>query len=394
MQISEQAVLDALRQVPFPGFKRDVVSLGVVRRVQIEGATVRVELDLPADNADAAEVIERQSREALRAVPGVTAVEMRRAGGSGSAALKLVGPAPQETAAAGGGLDPRLIPKVRRVIAVASGKGGVGKSTVAVNLAVSLGRAGVRTGLLDADIYGPSIPLMTGLQSERPQIDRATQRIVPFERYGIRLMSLGFFVEPDSAVIWRGPMVMKAIDQLLRDVEWGELDVLVVDMPPGTGDAQLTLSQRVRLAGAVIVTTPQDVALADAIKGVAMFRKVGVEVLGIVENMSFFSCPHCGERTDIFGHGGGRAQAERLGVPFLGEVPLEAAIRSSGDAGRPVATSDDDSPVVRAFHDLALGLLPALGLRPADTASGQQPGDGLLERFRRVWRRGDGPATD
>ena len=386
MPISEQVLHEALRRVPFPGFERDIVSLGVVRHVTVEGTTVRVELELPAQASDAAPAVERAAREALLAVAGVERVELRHAGG-GSPALKVVTPQ-REGAAAGGALDARLIPHVARVVAVASGKGGVGKSTVAVNLAVALARGGVRTGLLDADIYGPSIPLMTGLQHERPRLDPSSGRIVPFERYGIRLMSLGFFVEPDSAVIWRGPMVMKAIDQLLRDVEWGELDLLVVDMPPGTGDAQLTLSQRVRLAGAVIVTTPQDVALADAIKGVAMFRKVGVDVLGIVENMSYFACPHCGERSDVFGHGGGRVEADRLRVPFLGEVPLEVAIRASGDAGRPVTARDDEStPAMQAFRDIAGVLATRLGLAPASPSSpsGASGDEGLFGRFRRVF---------
>jgi ATP-binding protein involved in chromosome partitioning len=388
MATSEQHLREALRRIAFPGFERDIVTLGVVRRVALEGTTARVELEVPAPASDVAPALERAVRAALLAVPGVERVELRHAGG-GAPALKVVTPQ-RESAAAGGGLDGRLIPRVSRVVAVASGKGGVGKSTVAVNLAVALGRAGARTGLLDADIYGPSIPLMTGLQHERPRLERSTGRIVPFERYGIRLMSLGFFVEPDSAVIWRGPMVMKAIDQLLRDVEWGELDVLVVDMPPGTGDAQLTLSQRVRLAGAVIVTTPQDVALADAIKGVAMFRKVGVDVLGIVENMSFFACPHCGERSDVFGHGGGRSEADRLGVPFLGEVPLESAIRASGDAGRPVTADDATTPVARAFEEIAGTLAARLGLSRTELTDPPGPSgdEGLFGRFRRVFGGG------
>jgi ATP-binding protein involved in chromosome partitioning len=221
---------------------------------------------------------------------------------------------------------------------VASGKGGVGKSTVAVNLAVALARAGSAVGLLDADIYGPSVPLMLGAGAIKPQIDVAAEKMIPVERFGIRFISLGSLIDPESAAVWRGPMVMKAIKQFLMDVEWGELEFLVVDMPPGTGDAQLSLSQLVKLAGAVIVTTPQDVALADAIKGVSMFRKVEVPILGIVENMSYFQCPNCSERTDIFGHGGGRAQARKLDVPFLGEIPLEQDIRSAGDAGEPVAS--------------------------------------------------------
>jgi ATP-binding protein involved in chromosome partitioning len=208
-------------------------------------------------------------------------------------------------------------------------------------------------GLLDADVYGPSIPLMMGAQNEQPRIDNKVHQLEPVERFGVRFMSLGFLVDPEAAVIWRGPMVMKALEQLLRDVGWGKLDVLVVDLPPGTGDAQLTLSQRVRLTGAVIVTTPQDVALADAIKGVAMFRKVGVPILGLVENMSYFLCPHCSERTEIFGHGGGHSQAERLGVPFLGDVPLEAEIRNSGDAGQPIVAAGTETPGAAAFLELA-----------------------------------------
>jgi ATP-binding protein involved in chromosome partitioning len=250
-------------------------------------------------------------------------------------------------------------------VAVASGKGGVGKSTVAVNLGVALAQGGWRVGLLDADIYGPSIPLMMGVD-EQPRLDDEGVRIVPFERHGLRFMSLGFLVDKRSAVIWRGPMVMKAVDQLLRDVAWGDLDILVVDMPPGTGDAQLTLSQRVRLAGAVIVTTPQDVALADAVKGVAMFRKVGVPVLGIVENMSFFSCPHCGERTDIFGHGGGRAEAGRSGVPFLGEIPLHLSIRDSGDTGQPIVASAPDSDPATRFRGIAARVRESLTSEPDD----------------------------
>jgi ATP-binding protein involved in chromosome partitioning len=270
---------------------------------------------------------------------------------------------------------------VRHTIAVASGKGGVGKSTVAVNLAVALAREGARTGLLDADIYGPSIPTMMGVD-EPPRLT-PDRRLVPFERFGVRFMSLGFLVDPDSAVIWRGPMVMKAVEQLLRDVEWGALDILVVDMPPGTGDAQLTLSQKVKLAGAIIVTTPQDVALADARKGVAMFRKVGVPVLGIVENMSYFECPHCAGRSEVFGHGGGVAEAQRQGVPCLAEIPLHLAIRTGSDAGAPVVHALPDAAPSVAFRRVAARVLEILALDPAP-----EPPDaagGLFERFRRIW---------
>ncbi len=292
----------------------------------------------------------------------------------------MVGRKPQSAAAAGG-VDASLLPEVRHTVAIASGKGGVGKSTVAVNLAVALAKNGLRVGLLDADVYGPSIPVMFGLVGQRPRMEAGGKRLVPFERYGVRFMSLGFLVEPDAPVIWRGPMVMKGLDQLLRDVAWGALDVLVVDMPPGTGDVQLTLAQKVQLAGAVIVTTPQDVALADAVKGVAMFDQVQVPVLGIVENMSYFVCPHCGERSEIFGHGGAQAEAKRLGVPFLGEIPLEPSIRSGGDTGHPAA--DGDGPQAESFRRLAATVQNALGAEapPTDDATGP----GVIGRFRRIF---------
>jgi len=384
MSPTRDTVLDALRGVTYPGFSRDIVSLGLVRDVAVDGDVVAVVLDLGAGDRAVATRIEADARTALSAVPGIGRADVRvEARAKGAPSLPMVGKRP--SAAAAGGLEPGLIPLVRHTVAVASGKGGVGKSTVAVNLAAALAARGARTGLLDADIYGPSIPTMMGVR-EQPRLNEA-RKIVPFERHGVRFMSLGFLVDPDSAVIWRGPMVMKAIDQLLRDVDWGELDFLIVDLPPGTGDAQLTLSQKVRLAGAVIVTTPQDVALADAVKGVAMFRKVGVPLLGFVENMSFFVCPHCSERTDVFDHGGGQREAKRLGVPFLGEIPLDAAIRSAGDAGTPIVAAEPDGPRARAFADLAAAVEQAvLGQEPEDEPT--EPG-GLFDRFRKVW---NGPA--
>ncbi|WP_283807947.1 Mrp/NBP35 family ATP-binding protein, partial [Bradyrhizobium macuxiense] len=234
------------------------------------------------------------------------------------------------------------IPGISAIIAVASGKGGVGKSTTALNLALGLRDLGLRVGLLDADIYGPSVPRLTGIR-EKPQLND-DKKMIPLQRFGLSIMSIGFLVEEDTAMIWRGPMVMSAITQMLRDVAWGTLDVLVVDMPPGTGDAQLTLAQNVPLKGAIIISTPQDLSLIDARRGLAMFKKVNVPVLGIVENMSYFQCPHCGTRSDIFGHGGARHEAERLGVPFLGEIPLHIAIRTSSDAGNPVVESEPDGP--------------------------------------------------
>jgi ATP-binding protein involved in chromosome partitioning len=343
-KVSDEAVLAALKGVRYPGFTRDIVSFGLVRGVTVRDGQVALLLELANVREEAARQIRQDASAAVLAIPGVTGVEATAA--------------PPSRASAAAGLETEILPGVESVIAVASGKGGVGKSTVAVNLAVALARRGAPTGLMDADIYGPSIPLMMGVKGQ-PGIDDE-RRIVPFERHGVRFMSLGFLVPPDTAVIWRGPMVMKAVEQLLRDVAWGSLGVLVVDMPPGTGDAQLTLSQKVRLAGAVIVTTPQDVALADAIKGVAMFRKVEVPILGIVENMSYFACPHCGARTDVFGHGGGRTEAERLGVPFLGEIPLDPAVRDAGDRGIPIVAADPSSPQTAVFDGIAAEILGTL----------------------------------
>ena len=342
MPPSERDVLQALSGVRYPGFTRDIVAFGVVRDLTIAGGAVSFRIELGPGNPAVLGTIEKEARAVVERLPGVTSVVIQA---PGAAAAPSAGPGP---ALGAGALDTALLPGVRHVIAVASGKGGVGKSTVAVNLAAGLAHRGRRVGLLDADIYGPSIPLMMGV-AEQPRVDPARRAILPFERWGVRFMSLGFLVDKDAAVIWRGPMVMKAVGQLLSDVAWGDLDVLVVDMPPGTGDVQLTLSQKIRLAGAVIVTTPQDVALADAIKGVAMFRKVGVPILGIVENMSYFRCPHCGGTSDVFGSGGGRREAERLGTPFLGEIPLDASIREGGDAGRPVTGASADTPLAASF---------------------------------------------
>jgi ATP-binding protein involved in chromosome partitioning len=373
MPITDADILRALSGVIYPGFTRDIVAFDVVKDLTVRDGAVSFRIELGAGNPAVASTIEREARAALQALPGVISVAIQI---SSSAPAKLPGQAP-----AAGALDTALLPGVAHTIAVASGKGGVGKSTIAVNLAVALAERGARVGLLDADIYGPSIPLMMGVDDD-PSIDPGTRSIRPFDRYGVRFMSLGFLVPKDAAVIWRGPMVMKAIDQLLRDVAWGELDVLVVDMPPGTGDAQLTLSQKVRLAGAVIVTTPQDVALADAIKGVAMFRKVGVPILGLVENMSYFHCPKCGHRAEVFGHGGGSREAKRLEVPFLGEIPLDAAIREGGDAGRPVVTVDRNSALSASFLDLADKVLQALHRREGDEPDG--PG-GVIGWLKRGW---------
>jgi ATP-binding protein involved in chromosome partitioning len=253
---------------------------------------------------------------------------------------------------------------------VASGKGGVGKSTTAVNLAVALASLGQRVGILDADVYGPSLPRMLGI-SEKPK-PLANKKIEPLEAHGVKVMSMGFMVPEDTAMVWRGPMVIGALEQMMREVEWGTLDVLIVDMPPGTGDAQLTMAQRVPLAGVVIVSTPQDIALIDARKGMNMFAKVNVPVLGIVENMSMFICPKCGEQTDIFGHGGARSEAERLGCDFLGEIPLDVAIRVTSDSGQPITASEPDGPHAEAYRDLASAVLAKISTattRPAPSIS-------------------------
>jgi ATP-binding protein involved in chromosome partitioning len=382
MALTDQEVLAALKKIPYPGFTRDIVSAGAIRNVVVDQAHVRFEVVPGPGDPAVARQIQEQARLAVETLPGVAAVEIMLAGTpTGSSALKMAGTKP--SVAQAGALDSSLIPEVKTTIAVASGKGGVGKSTVAVNLATALACHGVQVGLLDADIYGPSIPLMMGRQHEKPRLIAGQRRMVPFERFGVRFMSLGFMVDPDSAVIWRGPMVMKAIVELLGNVTWGALDILVVDMPPGTGDAQLTLSQRVELAGAVIVTTPQDVALADAIKGVAMFRKVNVPVLGIVENMSYFLCPHCSGRTEIFDHGGGQKQARRLKVPFLGEIPLDPAIRSAGDAGQPIVASAPESTQAKAFLEIASKIREVLHFdEPSDRPSA---GDRVFGRLRKVW---------
>ena len=340
---------------------------------------------------DAAQVrtwehVRASAERAVRGIPGVQSVMValtaERAGGGGAAANAPTQRPPAAQGAArpaaapghgpghGPGHAPRPagptgLPGVAAIIAVASGKGGVGKSTVAINLALALRDLGLKVGVLDADIYGPSLPKLLAIK-ERPQTAGGT-RLKPLIRHGMPVMSIGFLVEEETPMIWRGPMVMSALTQMLREVDWGNLDVMVVDMPPGTGDAQLTMAQQVPLKGAVIVSTPQDLALIDARRGIAMFRRVNVPVLGIVENMSTFICPHCGTRSDIFGHGGARHEAERLGVPFLGEVPLALAIREKSDAGAPVVASEPDGPYAQAFRAIAARVREGLQVesRPA-----------------------------
>jgi ATP-binding protein involved in chromosome partitioning len=338
---TKEQILDALKGVKFPGLSRDIVSFGFVHDVSVEGGNVSFTVRFQTENQNAATQISRDAEAAVKAVPGVESVKMHVDVGSRSAA------GPQ-----GGAPAEQILSGVKYKIAVASGKGGVGKSTVSTNLALALRALGYTVGMLDADIYGPSQQMMLGIHG-RPQIDETDEKILPMENHGVKTMSLGLITDPDTPVIWRGPMVMKALDQFLSDVKWGTLDFMIIDLPPGTGDAQLTLTQKVPLSGAVVVTTPQDVALIDARKGLAMFRKVNVPVLGIIENMSYFICRHCGEREEIFGHGGGRKTAELLGVPFLGEIPIDPKVVVGGDSGQPIFVLDPSSAAAQAFRKLA-----------------------------------------
>jgi ATP-binding protein involved in chromosome partitioning len=350
--VTREQVLQALRRVKGPDLSNDIVSLGLVSDVMVADGKVIFSITVPAEKARELEPLRQAAEVAVREVPGVeqamVALTAERRQGAGESRQRTAPPPVREDR----GPPPKAgVPGVRSIIAVASGKGGVGKSTVAVNLALGLQAIGLKVGILDADIYGPSMPRLLGLTG-RPEVISG-RTLKPMERYGLKVMSMGFLVEEETPMIWRGPMVISALTQMLREVAWGELDVLVVDMPPGTGDAQLTMAQQVPLAGAVIVSTPQDLALIDARKGLNMFRRVDVPVLGIVENMSYFLCPHCGERTDIFGHGGAEHEAARIGVPFLGAVPLHAAIRERSDAGTPVVATDPDSEHARAFKEIA-----------------------------------------
>ncbi len=341
-----EAIRAALRHVRDPATGQDVLSSGMVEAISERDGMVQFALAVPRERAREMEPLRLAAERAAAAVPGVIAATVVLTAHRAEAA-----PPPAAKAPAGQGA--MLLPGVGRIVAVASGKGGVGKSTTAVNLAVALAAQGLRVGLLDADIYGPSLPQMLGTQ-EKPRTQG--QRIIPISRWGLKAMSIGFLVEQETPMVWRGPMVMGALEQMMGQVEWGELDIMLVDMPPGTGDAQLTMSQRVPLAGAVIVSTPQDVALIDARRGVRMFEKVNVPVLGLIENMSFFCCPKCGERTDIFGHGGARAEAGRLGAEFLGELPLKLAIRQMADAGTPIVLAAPESHEAGAYRAIAARL--------------------------------------
>ncbi len=331
----ERAVIDALRTVKDPDLHRDIVSLNFVKNLRVDAGRASFTIELTTPACPVKKDMEQWAREAVLKVPGIRSAEIQM-----SAAVTACGQATGK----------QEIPGVKNIIAVGSGKGGVGKSTVTVNLAVALAQTGAKVGLMDSDVYGPNIPLMMGIVG-RPHA--LNNRIQPLSNYGVRVMSMGFLTDEDTPLIWRGPMLHSVIQQFVRQVDWGELDYLLVDLPPGTGDVQLSLTQTVPLMGAVVVTTPQDVALQDARRAILMFRQVRVEILGIIENMSYFQCPHCDQRTEIFSHGGGSETAGKYGVPFLGEIPLDVAIRRGGDQGKPIVLSDANSPVSKAFLQIA-----------------------------------------
>jgi ATP-binding protein involved in chromosome partitioning len=361
MPVTREDVLASLGKVAGPD-GTPLPQAGTLSDIVVGDGKVFFSIAVDAAAVPAWESVRKRAEDAVRAIPGVqsamVALTAERKGGPPPAARPAV-PAPGARARPGHGEQPAGVPGVSSIIAVASGKGGVGKSTTAVNLALGLRDLGLKIGVLDADIYGPSLPKLLAIR-EKPQTIGGT-RLKPIERYGLTVMSIGFLIEEETPMIWRGPMVMSALTQMLREVEWGTLDVMVVDMPPGTGDAQLTMAQQVPLKGAVIVSTPQDLALIDARRGIAMFRRVNVPVLGIVENMSTFICPKCGTRSDIFGHGGARKEAERLKVPFLGEVPLEMSIRETSDAGLPIVATQPDSPLAAAYRAIAAAVRDQLG---------------------------------
>jgi len=351
MAVTKEQVLAALEGVASPT-GTPLPRTGALSDVVAGDSKVFFSITVDAVDVKAWEPVRKRAEEVVRALPGVqSALVALTAERKAGAARPPQGPRAAPARGAPRGEALQGIPGVEAIIAVASGKGGVGKSTTAVNLALGLSALGLKVGILDADIYGPSLPKLLAIR-ERPQIIGGT-RLKPIMRYGLTVMSIGFLIDEETAMIWRGPMVISALTQMLREVEWGTLDVMVVDMPPGTGDAQLTMAQQVPLRGAVIVSTPQDLALIDARRGVSMFKRVNVPVLGVVENMSYFLCPHCGTRSDIFGHGGARHEAERLGVPFLGEIPLHMAIREKSDAGLPVVATEPDGPHAQIYRDIA-----------------------------------------
>jgi len=334
--VGQEEVLRALSAIQDPDLHKDIVSLGFVQNIKIKESHVGFDIVLTTPACPVKDQMRDEARRIIGSLPGVSSVEVNMTSSvtSGKSHVKE-----------------NYIPEVRNTLAVSSGKGGVGKTTVSVNLAVALAETGAQVGLLDADIYGPNVPLMMGVRNPPPGGQK--EKIPPAQNYGVKIMSIGFFVPEETPIVWRGPMIHGAIQQFLRDVDWGALDYLIVDLPPGTGDAQLSIAQLVPMTGAIIVTTPQEVALLDSRRGLAMFQKVHVPVLGIIENMSYFICPHCNERTEIFSYGGGRKAAEKLGVPFLGEIPIETSIRVGGDEGRPILIANPQSLIADVYRRLA-----------------------------------------
>ncbi len=376
--ISEAAVLEALKAVNEPAKGQDIVTLGMVSGLVVKDGNVGFAIEVDPRQGSAMEPLRKAAEKAVYDMEGVTSVTavLTAERAPGGAAGGQAAPQGGGQQAAGQGQAPAgpggsAIPGIRSIVAVASGKGGVGKSTVTTNLALGLAQLGLKVGVLDADIYGPSQPRMLGISGRPTSPDGKT--LNPMENYGLKCMSMGFLVAEDTPMIWRGPMVQSALQQMLRDVDWGELDILVVDMPPGTGDAQLTMAQQVPLTGAVIVSTPQDIALLDARKGLNMFRKVDVPVLGIVENMSVFVCPNCGHESHIFSHGGARREADKLGMEFLGEMPLDIEIRETSDSGRPVVVSHPDAPTAKAFVAIAQRVWDKVSAQIGDGGSRQAP---------------------
>jgi ATP-binding protein involved in chromosome partitioning len=335
VSVDKDQVLSALRGVVDPDLHKDIVTLGFVKDVAVAGGEVDFTIELTTPACPVKDDMKAQAEALVRALPGVTAARAKMTANVSTR----------------GGMGRQQVPGIRNIVAVGAGKGGVGKSTTSVNLAVALAQKGARVGLIDGDVYGPNIPQMLGL-TEAPEVS-PEKRILPPQALGIKVISMGMLVPPDQPIIWRGPMLHGAVQQFMRDVEWGELDYLVVDLPPGTGDVALSMAQSVPMAGAVVVTTPQGVSVSDVRKAVGMFRQLSIPVLGVIENMSYFVCGHCQERTDIFGNGGGRRMAEELQIPFLGEVPIDTRVRAGGDEGRPIVAEAPDAPAAKAFLDLA-----------------------------------------
>jgi len=346
MAVDHAAVLDALKVVRDPDLNRDIVSLGFIKELQIDGGSVAFTIELTTPACPVKDQMRDQARAAVLQVPGVTGVEVK------------LGARVREAVGGEGGKQP--LDGVKNVIAVGAGKGGVGKTTLSVNLAIALARTGSRVGMIDGDIYGPNVPMMLGIKT---QLATDGQKIIPAEKYGLQVISMGFLTDDESPIIWRGPMLHSALQQFFREVRWLDLDYLIVDMPPGTGDVALSLGQMVPVAGAVVVTTPQQVSLADSRRAVAMYKKLNIPTLGIIENMSYFVCPGCEKESDIFGTGGGETMAGSLGVPFLGRIPLYQPIREGGDSGVPLMIAEPDAPAARAIMAAAEQLAAQISIK-------------------------------